>query len=259
MTTVIYADSLLALNFSMDFLALFLSGKVLRSKIRPGRLSLAAGLGALYSLLAVFLSETSMGGRITSTCAWAACTPAMAAIAYGGSLPVIAKTTLLFGGVSLALGGTMTALYSLLGRLGGVPSADAGSPLTFALIVLISGGVSLLWNRARRESVREVSVCISVGGETVTLRCLVDSGNLLIEPISGKPVIIVPPGRFGEPEPRRLRLIPATGVTGSRMLTGFLPDGVTLDGRAVDAVIAVDREAEDFGGCEGIVPEILIL
>ena len=58
---------------------------------------------------------------------------------------------------------------------------------------------------------------------------------------------------------KRLRLIPAGGVTGERLLAGFLPDRVECGGREVDAVIALDPGAADYNGCDGILPEILLI
>ena len=61
MEQVIYADVLFAVNFSMDFLSLYLTGKVFRARMRPVPLTLAAGIGALYGTASLFLGP---GGRI---------------------------------------------------------------------------------------------------------------------------------------------------------------------------------------------------
>ena len=82
------------------------------------------------------------------------------------------------------------------------------------------------------------------------------------EPISGKAVILAAEGKLNLEESlilHRVRLIPAKSIGGERLLTGFLPDRVTWKDRELDAVIAVDREAEGYGGCDGIIPEILLL
>ena len=53
---VIYADTLFVVNFSMDFLALYITGKSLHTPIRPGRLALAAALGALFATMSAVFS-----------------------------------------------------------------------------------------------------------------------------------------------------------------------------------------------------------
>ena len=102
------------------------------------------------------------------------------------------------------------------------------------------------------------------GERRVTLEGMVDTGNLLRDPMSGKPVICVhaeaiadllPPTLWdaltqgGDPtqlEPlaaRRLRVIPLVTAAGEGLLYGFLPDGVTLntgkENTPVEAVIAL--------------------
>jgi hypothetical protein len=120
----------------------------------------------------------------------------------------------------------------------------------------------------------------------VTLCGLVDSGNLLTEPLSGKPVILVrqkeilpllPREALGCLERktdesklpmymrRKIRVILARGAVGEQILFGYLPDDIYLYGKereknkyAVDAVLAVAlTEDKDFAGYGGIVPASL--
>ena len=57
--------------------------------------------------------------------------------------------------------------------------------------------------------------------------------------------------------PLRLRMIPADGVCGHRLLRGFVPERVSVNGKEVSAVIACGG-GTDYGGFGGIVPSKLV-
>lgn len=104
---------------------------------------------------------------------------------------------------------------------------------------------------------------------------LVDSGNLLCEPLGGHPVLLAKPealeNLFGDKKiefdagnisalgtdlARRVRFVPAKGVGGEKLLVGFIPDRLTVDGIGRDGVVAAEKN--DYGGCDGIVPSVLV-
>ena len=278
MTTEIFADSLIAVNFSMDFLALFITGKLTHSAIRPLRLAVSALLGAVFATLMVVFDSTEPIVRLIWWLAFVSCAAAMCAISYNGS---IYREIPVFIAVNLGLGGIMSVLFGWVKRSGlTIQSEDSGaiSPLMFALFAAISGVVSLIYGRIRSGSVkrREALAELEYYGRRASLRLLSDSGNLLVEPMSGRPVVICSPEKLREcigedidmlmggridmlPDrlSRSVRLIPARGIGDGRLLTGFIPDSIKIDGRAVDAVIAAAES--DFGGCDGIVPDILLI
>ena len=274
MTYEIYADTLFIVNFSMDFLSLFITGKLTHSSVRPIRLTISAVIGALYATLSVVFDSGDIYSRVMWFAAFIFCALTMCRISYSLGpkrlLPV-------FLAVNLGLGGLMSILFGAARRSGLVTDrSDGASPLMFLLFMLISGAVSLLYGRLRvfGGKRREVSSRITLLGETAEARLLCDSGNLLCDPISSKPVIILAPRIFGERLPvelragetdvgalsgslcAKLRLIPAQGVTGSRLLVGIVPDEVLVDGNEVDAIIALADGSYD--GCDGIIPEELI-
>ncbi|MBQ8404697.1 MAG: sigma-E processing peptidase SpoIIGA, partial [Clostridia bacterium] len=52
MTEYIYGDVLFIINFSMDFIALFICGKIMHFRMNPWRMALAATLGGVYGVAA---------------------------------------------------------------------------------------------------------------------------------------------------------------------------------------------------------------
>ncbi len=288
-TAVVYADSLLAVNFSMDFLALYISAKLLHMPMKPLRFAAAAGIGAVWAL-AVVLSDTfatSLILRLTRLILSGICAVLMVRTAYCTRGFSALRGALSFAAVNVGLGGIMTVLYNFMGRAADVFGASQIStspdisPIMFIAAAAISGVVNLMYGKFRARSVNRRSVEVSVkafGGEIV-FQALCDSGNLLREPFGGKPVIIISaeslsnilPGAVinaaKSPErmallpqefSHKIRLIPAGSVIGGGMLMCFLPDSIMLEGNEVDAVAAIDTHTSDYDGCGGIVPQILL-
>lgn len=259
--SVIYADTLFAVNFSMDFLSLYIAGKSLRSPIRPLKLAAAAALGGVFATLFAVFSDKGTLARIVWGLAFVGCTAGMCALAYSGR---IIRSVAVFIAVNLGLGGMISAMCGWL-RMRGLMLSQSLEPFTLLIFAGIAGAFSLVYRRLSTAKRREVCADFTLGGKKRELRLLVDSGNLLCEPISRRPVIVVSPkaAGIGELSPdsippgiaSKLRAIPAEGVTGKRIIYGFASE-VTVEGRSVEAVIAPVES--DYGGLDGIIPEILV-
>ena len=97
-----------------------------------------------------------------------------------------------------------------------------------------------------------------------------DSGNLLTDPLSTKPVILADRSLFDKmPVPeiehipptltKKVRMIPVKGISNTTLLPGFVPDSIyiTTDKgeRQISAVIAVSDFGKDhFGGYGANIP-----
>lgn len=251
-------------------------------------------MGGAYAVAALLLPD--MGQAPSLLCDLAVCA-AMCAVVFGerrrGWVKGILAAAGVFFALSMALGGVMTALYHLLNRAGvaatlselsGGEGDGLGSWL-FLLLVLIGGAVSLWGGRLLRRSrtVRACTLTVELNGQTATLRGMVDSGNLLRDPMSGRLVVcaegealrgVLSPGfaavmggaspdavGLSPADARRARVIPAGTATGEGMLYGFLPDRMILtDGREereVDALVAVTSIPTE--GVEALIPAELMI
>ncbi|MBP3666242.1 MAG: sigma-E processing peptidase SpoIIGA [Clostridia bacterium] len=291
----IYADLLFLINTGMDGLCLLLTGRLLHRRVRLWRLLTAAALGGVYAVAVLLLPD--MGQAPSLLLDLVVCI-AMCGLVFGersqGGLRRLPAAAGVYFLLSMTLGGVMTALYSLLNRTG-LPSllseltggaGDGPGSWLFLLLALLGGGVALWGGRLAGHS-RAVSVCtvtVELHGKSVRLRGLVDSGNLLRDPMGGravicaeekaleavlsKPLFEVLRGRspslasLSPSDARRLRVIPAQTATGEGLLYGFLPDRVTIaaEGKAppkvVDAAIALTSIPTP--GAEALVPTQLI-
>ena len=281
---VIYADTLLLVNFSMDFLAIYITVKLTRGVVRPIRMASSAAVGAVWALVAELLEVycTGVFAQILMLIAHLACASLIIAVAQRTSVPNVGQTVT-FIAVNIGLGGVMTALYSLVGSvfdtsdLQGV-SSDAPSAAVFVVAAAIAGAVSLIYGKFRARSLdrKKVQMTLTVLGNTAAFEALCDSGNFLCEPFSGRPVVILSAKRMEGRLPGeliaaahdhtkmvdlqecRVRLIPTSTVTGGGMMLCFTPTRMCIEGKAVDAVAAIDLNSEGYGGCDGIVGQTLL-
>ncbi len=249
----VYADVLFLVNFGMDALCLCLMSRLLHRKLSWGRFLLAAAVGGVYGVLALFIEVGALPAFLIDTVVCFL----MCGLAVG------MRKLWLTGGVyvltSMVMGGIMTALYHWLNRAGIselLPGGEEGvSSVAFALLAAVGGLFTLFWGRIFRRSesqiASEMTVTVTVNGKTITVRGMIDSGNLLTDPMDGSPVIVVkrqllapllspelqrimdqtplPLETLSDvPETARLRLIPANTATGDGLLLALRPEGVTL-------------------------------
>ncbi len=283
-TRVIYADTLLFVNFSMDFLSLYITVKLIRGIIRPVRMTLAAGIGALWALFSALLElhSANIFGQIIMLVAHLICAAVISAVATGERSPRI-MPTVTFLAVNVGLGGIMTALYSTVGAAVGSEllqgaSGDTASTVVFVISAAVAGAVSILYGKLRERylSRKTVGMTLGVLGSTACFEALCDSGNLLLEPFSGKPVVVLSAKRMEGRLPQRLisaayepygilslqglgvRLVTMKTVTGSGMMLCFTPEYICVEGRQIDAVVALDTGSDDYGGCDAIIGHTLL-
>lgn len=254
METTVYGDILFLVNFCMDFQSFFLTAKLLHRRFHGGRAVLFSALGAIYACAALFTGISGFWAFLfdLAVC-FLMCVGTFAE--RGVRFSAVFLPFVLYFGVSFALGGAMSGLSALLSHIN-LPLGQ-GSDLSFGafLLLALAGGISTwLWGRFHRVRVRGKPVALSVefDGRRAAFSCTVDTGNLLHDPVGGRPVALVSPAgaekifppellavaNSGDPAglallPGRLagkvRLIPAKTATGRGILFALCPDAATLD------------------------------
>ena len=287
MQQTVYIDLYFIINFAMDFLCFFLTSRLLSIRESLWRVLVASAFGGLYACFALFLPHGELFGLVADICACAL----MSVIAYlrRGELRRILSYALVYAAVSIVLGGFMTALFSLFNRIGldrlfgSEEDADGISVWIFALLALISGLISVLGGRFfKRKSSR--SFCrlrLRERGKILEIKGLCDSGNLVCDPISAKPCIIIElqsvreilrestyraieagnVSRAENGDISRIRVIPVNTVSGSDMMYALRIDGIEIDFgcgyRNVDALLAFSLNTINADGAIAIVPASL--
>ena len=253
---IIYADSLVLLNAAVDYLLLLSAGKLCALPLRRWRMALGALWGGAYALLAAaeprFWALWSVKIAAGALCVL---------IAYGFERRT-PRALAAFFAVSAAFGG----VSRLAASLGGEP-AGAGEVLS-ARVLLLSFAVcyaviALVFRRVGAQQGGQIhDAAVSRNGREVQLRALEDSGNALIDPLTGDAVFVAEASAlaplFSDPAPlyldapealariagqegRGLRLLPCSCVAAPRaLLLCFRPDSITVDGKPRrDLLVAV--------------------
>lgn len=159
---------------------------------------------------------------------------------------------------SLLLGGAMTALL----ERGMHPWAAAGA-------ALLLEGLLYLLIRLLPCVLREVrQVELRVGERSIMLPAMVDSGNLMRDPITSLPVLVIPLkaayALYPEADsldklhalPKGFRLLHVRTAAGAGLLPMFRPDRcwLYLDGRRQEAHLLAAVAGREYRGAQALVP-----
>lgn len=245
---VVYIDILLALNWWIDFLLLLGVRRGMGGGVRSWRVALGALVGA-FSCLTLFLPPLSVWLTLAIRLVAAAL---MVTVAFRHrSWRAWWRSVLLLFTLSAGLAGLCGGLYFFVAPQGfyvfnGVVYYSVTPLLLVALTVVCYGLLWLAEQWMRRRAPKEClyRVRLSYGDKKVVFPCLYDSGNHLVEPFSGWPVLVVergvaeelltvPPTVEDLPADGGWRLIPYDTLGGNGLLPAFIPAEaavVTRDG-----------------------------
>ena len=295
MEQTVYIDVFFLVNFSMDFLGLFLAASLLGKRRSALRLLLSAIFGGAYACFALIapLDEVFFGFSFLLD-AFSCLIMSAIAVFERRAWRGIFSFAVVFGALSILLGGAMTALFYAFNRLGldkafngGATdsSGDGISVWLFAFLATISGFMALIGGKfLKRKGLRQCgAIEIEYRGRTVCLECATDSGNLLREPISQLPCILVELDAmrgvlsskfcdcvrrgeldgFSAIDASRIRIVPARTASGDAMLIGIRPDRLRLDmGKGygtLDAYVVFSCEKISALGARALIPSELAL
>lgn len=278
-----YVDVYFLINFTVDILALYVAVRVARIRSGVGRLSLCALIGALSAVGDVFLSSYKALRALLAVCSLILLT---ALVTRRAGMRRRLKFLAVFFTAMLLLGGGVSFGYSLLDRVFAdfgdfAAGAENRGALILSVLVLLSIGVIKLLMMIFSDMLAEKSVKISItiADTTVHTEAMVDSGNLVKDPMNMKPVLFIKPSlatrlvpgcvaeltnldMLDEDYRRRIRLIPVTRMNETHVMTGVRPDSVVITegGRSeeVDFTVAIDKEGGTYGGYEALAPLAVI-
>ena len=247
---MIQAEAYAVWNAAMCFCALPLGGKM-AGLPAPGRKSLliAAGMDGVLSLLGLYgYGAFSLAGLPGS----------VALCFHEQGFPACVRCTVTTLLASLLTGGAMTALMN----------AGAAAETAGALAIGASMAAYLLMNLIPNVLCNVRQVELKVEDRAVILPAMLDSGNLLRDPITGLPVLVIPARAActlfpGMPDPSFLpglplgfRLLNVRTAAGSAMLPMFRPDEcrIYLNGSACKAHLLVAVAGREYSGVQALVP-----
>ena len=140
----VYADLLFLINFSMDFLCLFLTAQILRQKLRPIPTIAAAMIGGAYSIASLFINAHPIYVLLLDMLVCVTmCFICFAK--YHHSIHRHITYCLTYLACATVLGGIMTVLFNLFNKLN-LPLNSGGDQISswlFLLLAIISGSTAI--------------------------------------------------------------------------------------------------------------------
>ncbi len=271
---VVYIDVLIILNIYITYFTLRCCFRFLHGEYKLKRLIAASVFGGLSSLTvligdspvpSLFLKLLSVGLTV------------FIAFGFGGIRSFLIRTAISFGTGLLICGGAF-ALRALTGEsffitVGGYPYMNISVMVLLIATVIIYAAVCLLRRFLDKNGTdRKIRLTIRNRGRRINLEAFPDSGNGLVDFLSGLPVIvcsisavreILPENIASETDLKGIRLIPWHSVSGGGIIRAFRPEEITADyeggHKNIAALIGVSEDSRFEKENDAIInPKILI-
>lgn len=240
MSTVVYADILIAVNMIVNYLLLRASAAVTGSDGKTVRFFLSAAAGGFFSLI-IFVDGIPMILNAVIKLAFLAF---MVAVAFGAkTLKAFVKNCAAFFIANFVFAGIMLAVCTFIAPnralyKNGVVYFDINIITLLAVSLLCYGILTVLSRFAKSRAPVQCmyELTVTYGQNEARCTALYDTGNGLKDSFSGRPVIIVDKS-FAEKltgensditEQKNFRLIPYTTIKNGGALPAFLADKITL-------------------------------
>ncbi len=197
---VVYLDVFLIINIFMDFLILVIAKSLIKPQTTLLRCFTGAGVGGLLSVISLLIPYRAIWLRFITSYILICFVMCLVTFRIKGIRSNIKNMCIVYA-VTFCLGGAMNAIYyyTALGFvinriLSGeyVKTVNAMRFISIAIITyLLTDYLVKMINRRAEKGKQIYGVIIGVKDKTVKLNALLDTGNLLFEPISGREVHII--------------------------------------------------------------------
>ena len=279
MKQVIYVDVLIIVNLFVNYFLLLTTSKFLNLKLKLSRFILGEILGSIYSLY-IFIPEPNLFVSVLVKL-FMSITMVAAAFEFN-KIKQFLKIIVCFYAVNFAFSGTMFTLWCFLKPNGMIINNDIVyfniSPLTLIISTVVSYIIIEIINRVIEKKQLKSSkyeIGIKFKDKYIVLNAKIDTGNLLKEPFSNLPVIVVKKSEINllipefnifenienqnEIKKLKVRMIPFKTVSATGILPAFNPEYVVLKGNLKkQAYVAVCSDEYFSEGISCLVnPEIL--
>lgn len=205
----IYLDIVFVENIIMNYIILFATGIICKEKIRQIRIIISSIIGSIYSV-AYYITEITLYATIIAKILLSV---VMVYIAFSSkNLKKTFKLLIIFYLTSFAFGGCAFAILYYIkpqnilyqnGKFIGL------YPLKIAILggllgfLIINIAFKLVKNKLNMEDIFcNLKICNN--GKEQTLRAMIDTGNLLKDPITNSPVIIIEKNKLSNILPKEI-------------------------------------------------------
>ena len=186
---VIYLDLIFILNALADGLALYITAHLSALAVRNSRLLIASLFGGVYSVLCSLPLPVPIGGVTIQTIV----AVLMLRLTFGQQKTIL-RLLLLFYFLSCAFGGAMMLIYQQIAKYGVKNTLQNANWKVFFLVgISCYFLLSMLFRRCAKHIVAGelCRVYVTLRDQKVKLSALYDTGNTLIDPYNGLPILTV--------------------------------------------------------------------
>lgn len=264
----IYLDVLIGVNVYINYLLLILTARFAACRYNRIRIVLGALVGAISSCVILL----DIPSKLLSAAIKVITAAVMTIVAFEiKSYRTFFKLMTILTAVTFGFAGAMIGVKNIMST-NGISVSNFSvyldiSPISLIFFTLVCYVLLTVYSKLTAGKTQQKSVCrvtVSNEGKSITLDGVLDTGNTLTEPFSGLPVVVISEKSIyhllpeevknfsiSSPHPtKNIRLIPYSSVGGKGLLTGFMPDSITIESegresRTCNVYIAVsDRESE---------------
>ncbi len=278
----LYIDVYFMINFTVDILAVFLTAKLMHVKLSIARLVLSGVVGAIIAIIELFMVGILNRAILTVIFLFSV----TIIFCKGASIKRKLKFVIYLYIAMFLISGLIEYVYNLLDRylkdiITYEYSGTNKKAIVFSLIILMIMGVLRLFVMMLSDSIEEKSrrIIIKVEDKSIEVDALIDSGNLVKDPMNMNPVIFIKRCYAEKIFPKsvidlsdidslsknfrkRIRLIPVTRDSQTHVMTGVRVDSVifVIEKRTeeVNATIVIDKEEGTYGGYYALAPYVAI-
>lgn len=265
----VYIDVLFAVNMIINYLLLLATAKITKQKTSAIRIALGSLAGALYAVC-MFFPQVKM---LYTVAAKIVVSFILVSITFTiRRFRLFFKTVFIFYITSFIFGGISLGMFYFTGAGKGtlISNGIFYYNLPLRMLILSSavayGVIRMVWKVYRSDKMRDYKkVDIYLHGKNVSLNALVDTGNMLSDPLTKTPVVVAEFERIQDILPNdfksvyeelhdspesiilsdnisemasRLRIIPYSSLgAADGMLIGFKPDAVKIEKQVTDNII----------------------
>ena len=256
---IVYADVVMAVNFSVDFVLLYLLSSFLHIKINILRCVVASVFGGVFAVFSVVVAQSYPTRILLIILSFFL----MCFFCFGKrTFATYIRICILFFAFSVMLGGVVHLFLSDMSN-----SRFYGLKLIFVSVLFSL--LSIKMSELLRTDITTGKVRIKVELNNITAECFVmcDSGNILRDPYNSMPVILLDETMkktfFCDDNSQLLsRLIPAFTISGRCLVEAVTPDAVYICKKKkfkVNATVGfVSQNIKLPEGCCGIIPSVLV-
>ncbi len=191
-----YIDIIFLENIIMNYIILIATGLIVKKNIKHLRIFISSLIGAIYAIMSYITSLEIYANQITKFLL----SVVMIYIAYNPiNMKAMCKNIIIFYLTSFCFGGAAYYLLYYISpqQINNINGILTGSyPIKIAILGGILGfflmniGFKIIKNKIDKNSIF-YNIEIFYNNNFVTIKTILDTGNLLVEPITSFPVIIV--------------------------------------------------------------------